>query len=453
MNPVRISTNTPSSCNFEDMASASSMSGRTSRAASSNVANNVPTTAVENMAEVSKRLKLGQIKFDQAILNKVIDEAKLTDFFAANPDIMISIKKDYHQDIQQILRDWEAGLENHSTICDALSEILATNKPNGEKLIPELQSCPERIVETLHRMWLMETLVCVTEVDVATHEKLISHFNKIRDDYGLDSSSMTNLIKAALPSLSELFSRSGFDKIANAFFAGAKAFTVGIAMKENVKIRKDAKNIPADGNGEKHFLTKEQLDERAINLSANVGEATATDMVKGSGINGESGGIVMKPWMRDVYVKDDKIKYGLSKSYTKRYHPWNLAFILINLPNMDLLLCKLLIRSVFTANGDDYMDPRARALSFGVEWFYYRLLDDKNSTDGTKKTFEMFDGQRQMGDILAKYALNSAKEYEQSPEYQRETQATNLPWYLKVLDSYIHLKRSAADWYDFVNNG
>lgn len=95
-----------------------------------------------------------------------------------------------------------------------------------------------------------------------------------------------------------------------------------------------------------------------------------------------------------------------SQEWASLYETWNLAFVLSELDNLEVLMPKLLIPSVVAAEKENYMATRVLALWFSINTFIFRMLDDIPSVKGPANKKEMAEA---WGAINKKYAYELAQ--------------------------------------------
>ncbi|MBL7058839.1 hypothetical protein ISS08_00085 [Candidatus Pacearchaeota archaeon] len=95
-----------------------------------------------------------------------------------------------------------------------------------------------------------------------------------------------------------------------------------------------------------------------------------------------------------------------SKKWVNLYETWNMAFILSDLENLDIIFPKLLIPSVINTKSENYMTTRVMALWLSINTLLFRRLDHKKEVKGPKNKKEMAQA---WGKINKKYALDLSK--------------------------------------------
>ncbi len=93
--------------------------------------------------------------------------------------------------------------------------------------------------------------------------------------------------------------------------------------------------------------------------------------------------------------------FGFSQDWMSVYVTWNLAFVLGDLDELDLLIPKLLIPSVLNAKSEHFLGARGIALWLSINNFLFRLRDHAGTVSGPENKQEMANA---WGAINKKYA-------------------------------------------------
>jgi hypothetical protein len=104
--------------------------------------------------------------------------------------------------------------------------------------------------------------------------------------------------------------------------------------------------------------------------------------------------------------KNKFITANVSQKWTSLYETWNLAFILGNMNNLEILFPKLLIPSVINSKPEHYSETRVISLWLSINNYIFWNYDHKNETKGPKNKVMMA---KAWGKINKKYALEMAK--------------------------------------------
>ncbi len=99
-------------------------------------------------------------------------------------------------------------------------------------------------------------------------------------------------------------------------------------------------------------------------------------------------------------------KMTMSQNFSSLYTTWNLAFVVGNLKNLDLLIPKLLIPSLFNAKKDDFMGVRGISLWLSINHVLFRTCE-KREMAGFKNKVEMAHAWEK---INREYSINIIKE-------------------------------------------
>jgi len=97
-----------------------------------------------------------------------------------------------------------------------------------------------------------------------------------------------------------------------------------------------------------------------------------------------------------------------SQDWASLYEAWNLAFILGDLNDLDILFPKLLIPSVMDAESENYIVARTISLWLSTNTLVFRKLDKIKSVNGPKNKKEM---SKVWGEINEKYARTFSEKH------------------------------------------
>ncbi len=126
------------------------------------------------------------------------------------------------------------------------------------------------------------------------------------------------------------------------------------------------------------------------------------------------------PFYGEITKKKDKfINIDADQDWVSLYITWNLAFILGNLNNLDLLFPKLLMPSIINAKSNNFLGVRVVSLWLSINHFLFRDSEGKKLF-GPKNKKEMAQA---WGEINKKYAFDLAKNKMATPKQ-------------KILDEY-----------------
>lgn len=98
--------------------------------------------------------------------------------------------------------------------------------------------------------------------------------------------------------------------------------------------------------------------------------------------------------------------FRFSKEWMSLYITWNMAFVLGDLDNVDLMMPKLLIPSVINAQNEHFLGTRAVSLWLSINSFLFRSIDSSALVTGPDNKKEMASA---WGKINEKYALELAR--------------------------------------------
>jgi hypothetical protein len=234
--------------------------------------------------------------------------------------------------IEAILR----GIEHrHPAIGEFLDEALAAglvSTPDDEGL--------RMIRRSLHHTYLLDELTRAMAADREFTNEVSEHLLGKREEVGIRRT----------------FWASTFDvyKLTREIFGPAKTKTMDSVFHWYAKMRRLEPGV-------KGGLP---LLKRRILMFMNITEAVLTDAVHGMGKNALAGVTLLTSPVRQICVRADGgfMEIHLSKGWPELYQTWNLAFMVGNLRNLDLLLPKLVMPCVMNAAPADYIFLRGLSL-------------------------------------------------------------------------------------------
>lgn len=108
----------------------------------------------------------------------------------------------------------------------------------------------------------------------------------------------------------------------------------------------------------------------------------------------------------DIYSKQDmvsnkRIQFNLNEQWINLYEAWDMAFVLGNMKNLDLMFAKLLIPSVLSARSENYLVSRSVSLWTVINTVIFRKIKRGHDFEGPDNSDEMA---REWGRINEGYA-------------------------------------------------
>lgn len=76
----------------------------------------------------------------------------------------------------------------------------------------------------------------------------------------------------------------------------------------------------------------------------------------------------------------------LSQSWISLYTSWNMAFVLFNYNDLDIIMPKLLIPSIINAESENFLGVRVISLWLTLNYFLFRKHDKKEIVGPANKT-------------------------------------------------------------------
>lgn len=233
----------------------------------------------------------------------------------------------------------------HPPILAFLEEIVPTGalKVSGDQ--------EESVRRLLHRLLVVESLGQSIVESPDFLEGLHAHVLKVRAELGLEGGCWR-------------FFRAVW-KASGTLFETAKTLTLELVIDQYLGWRRE-------GPGP---LGAFQRFRKNLGLKVNVLEAVLEGCFRGYRVNAHLGTKLLFSGVRAIEVVPETlaVKQLLPPGWTIRYESWNLAFILGNLRNLDLLLPKLLVPTVLDAEEDDYLFRRGVLLWFMVNATLFNL--------------------------------------------------------------------------------
>ncbi len=303
--------------------------------------------AKDCIGEVLERLHVDQnmTSDPQIMRNVVFNEFYLDQFPEA-----IALVKDYldkPQPLSDFLGEIHSAIETkHPAIQKFLCVAVEKN------IIPQIEEKNTALIKrTIHNMLVLETMLKEMIRDVHFMEKTKEHYIKKRNELLPKDSSLIRIYHAT-----------------GGLFEEAKFLTMDKVFDQYHDFR------------QKDHLDKEDLFKKNIGLRLNVMEATLADEAHLNLDNAYAGRTLLYNQIEKIELTDEGlIKQYFTKGWSSLYETWNLAFVLGNLDDLNIILPKLLIPSVIGAHEEDYLYNRGLSLWVTINLNLLHNLHKKES--------------------------------------------------------------------------
>lgn len=367
------------------------------------------------------QLGLTGVTFDQAVLDQVLADTHFDGLLANNPDIA-EICDQTPKVFGPLLDRVKSGIEDrHRPVGRALNQAM------DEDVIPKVDDATrDRLVWSLHQMWLLETIGSAMQDNLDVTQKVMEHLSAQSEAMGVRQENVfKTLWDTMTPDVSEVLTHpwriftdgESKETVKNWAFGAAKTTTIFHAMEMQQAVRE------AEG-----FSDEQELGRRK-GLALNILEATLTDQIAGFTDNAKAGAVLMEAWAHGMTMRDGKIIYEVSDDWVTLYQCWNMAFILGNLRNMDILLNKLLAPMVSDVQSDEYLSGRSLLLYLSISLYLQRLKADNVEPK--------FPGQTRLAEILGAEARKFAEAYMATDDYKTAIEEGGHPVYERAVAGYV----------------
>jgi len=301
------------------------------------------------------------------VIDQILVDLGLDKGLASDPDLLGDILRD-----TMFLADFEAfRTQVASSLCDSvdlsglvarvvgavrhrcplLVEVLDAGRRDGLR-----PANAETVVWMIHYMYLLEALAqCMVERP--------AFLVALRDHVHFKRESLE------IPGGFFGFVETVHEATGGGLFEGAKVRTLDLVVSQYIDWR----------SREPGPLPEGDLFRKNAGLKLNIMEAVVKDVAAGFGDNARVGGKLALVAVRSAAVVGESrvIKQALPPGWVALYQSWNLAFLMANLDNLDLLLPKLLIPSVLDAEPDDYLFRRGIVLWYVANMALLGLVRDQ----------------------------------------------------------------------------
>ena len=363
-------------------------------------------------------------KTDPHVMQAVIKELKLDDFETNNKQIGTLLKNatTEPQNITPFFDDIKKGLISKHPAVIEFAELAITKK--------WFKPSPH-IIESIHILYILELL---TSMMCNNHEFFLEVQEHYRDKeklYGIDSRYIVKSFKNTLKATRNLFGtiKAFLVDPGMIYFQTQKGLEKSLFTKKELKkLYKDGllnyveyKMLwPAYGYGTKHLHTliriniyeagitefKNNLKENSLcsyELSEDIEINPPQTAFDSRNILPEN---TSNEWYKSIKKEGNRFPvFNFSQEWVSLYTTWNMAFILGNLDNLDILFPKLLIPSMINSKYDNYLGVRIISLWLSVNHYLFRKSNKRDDVE-IKNRFEMA---KAWGEINKKYALEFAQ--------------------------------------------
>lgn len=307
------------------------------------------------LKEIKTRMGLNDIKADVAVLRSILEKE-----FQVAPDNIVSMLTDElfaeelegNMDLIGMCNQIEnAILVKHPALMDAAYYVLKANLIRSDYSAEELQ----KISWCVHYTYVLNKLSNTMGRDVDFFSSFKHHLFEARHERGIPTAACASCLVLSVTGKSP--------------FYGLKTETMDYIQNMNEVTRRNRKH-----------LSKAEVQKRKMLIWSNISEAMGDDFFKGHLKNASIGRILERDSPRDVRIDEETsiIKYDFKdrgRKWNDLYVAWNLAFIMENLPYLDILIPKLLIPCVLDCEDEDFLHFRSLSLWVSINVFLYRLFD------------------------------------------------------------------------------
>ncbi|MBF0441592.1 MAG: hypothetical protein HQK54_06780 [Oligoflexales bacterium] len=265
---------------------------------------------------------------------------------------------------QPVLRDF---------LCVAVQKDLLPN--------PENEAARKKIKRAIHLMYLLEELTKKMAVDINFTDEVREYYLTLREKNGIPRD----------------FFSSSYDiaRITKSIFEPIKTKTMDYVFDQYGRIRRQGPGT----------IQGSLFKERNLFLQLNISEAVVTDYLEGRKDNALAGmGLIMEEPVLKVEVLPGSyfVKNQFRSGWPALYESWNMAFVIGNLSNLELLLPKLLIPSVVNATEEDYIFNRGLSLWVTINMHLFAKISGRD---------EQFPSSKNVAKEFGKVTLSYSKQY------------------------------------------
>ncbi len=361
------------------------------------------------------------MKTDPLMMKDITREMRLDDFKSRIPCLngIFSDMLSTPASLEPIVKDIVSGIiDKHPAIVEFLDLALDKGWLNRS----------EHVLRSVHVIYILEFLTSGMCNNPVFFNEVHKHITDKEKMYGIDSK---HTVKTFLRYLT----------LTDDYFEIIKTMSIDPVM---IIFRPDFINFNLEQEKLKELLKKKKiyyLEYKILNhhngilglddlLKINIYEAGISEYMRGFKSNSISAfllselvdakGVMPRIRSRNQFPERTKnpmydrlangdnkiIEMPFDQGWVSLYESWNLAFMLSEIQNLDLLLPKLLIPSVINAEPVNYLQARVVSLWISINNVIIRKCSDKPEVTGPSHKEEMA---RAFGRINKKYALELAK--------------------------------------------
>jgi len=232
------------------------------------------------------------------------------------------------------------------------------------------------VTRMVHHTYLLEELAQAIVASPSFLEALHAHVHALREIFGLRERFFA-------------FVADVYRAADGGVFEAAKIRTLDLMIDQYMGWRK----------GPEGELNEAQRFRKNAGIKLNMFEAVTKDLFAGFADNARVGTKLGLVGVRELRVcgPNKVVQQVLAPGWTSLYQAWNLAFMMGNLDNLDLLYPKLLVPSVIDAADDDYLFRRGCVLWFSANITLFNILRARH--DGEERVPRMPELARAWGAI------------------------------------------------------
>jgi hypothetical protein len=355
------------------------------------------------------------MKTNPLIMKEVIKEMKLDDFESTTNIFDLKEIQSKEKEFRPLFVDIKNALiTNYPAIIEFLN--LALKKGWLKK--------SDNTIKSAHILYVLEYLTSSICNNDGFFDEIHTHIKLKEKEYGLD---LSNLIKA----LFNLF------HLSHTFFGSVKALTVDPMMIHinprfrDFRLSKDELKTCYKNHRLNYFeyklLKRKNKIKSLLELGKiNIYEAGIADYNRGfksnalcaEALSEELNNLNINIKYRKMLIapansknpfykqlpENYSIDFPVSQKWQSLYVSWNLAFVLGELDNLDILFPKLLIPSVISVKSNQFIEARVVSLWLSIIFYIFRLEENK-IISGPQNRIEMA---QEFGSINKKYAIELA---------------------------------------------
>jgi len=363
-------------------------------------------------------------KTDPRIMKAIIKEFRLDDFKSANKqfDKIFQNVISKPQKLAPFFLDIKNGITSkHPAVIEFVELALQKNwfKPS------------EHIIRSVHVIYILEILTATMCNDHDFFLEIQKHYKEKEKICGIDSRHILGSFKCALGITHNLFGTI------KAFLVdpGMIYFQIQRGLSKTLFSKKELKKLYK--NGTLNYIEykmlwpihKYGLEHLHALIRINIYEAGITEFENNLKANSicahelsedirnnppqtlfEIKNVTPENYSNEFYKSITKTNnrfpvFKFSQGWVSLYTTWNMAFILGNVDNLDIMFPKLLIPSMINADHDNYLGARIISLWLAVNHYLFRKYDREESPE-PKNKLEMA---KAWGEINKKYAFALAE--------------------------------------------